>query len=171
MTLTTSFASTQVSLDKSLNQIEGLLEAHGVREQRYTHLKPETPDETEGDGALGRLIYEFVWPGASEPERRGVRITVCYQPTVIKIQARTYRRKAVKGTTAQMAARALFWFLKAKFDAIDYGIEEFDVAFMPHLLTQIGQTFAERPELLSAALSDPESLALDASRLLPAGAH
>ena len=67
-----------------------------------------------------------------------------------------------------MAARALFWFLKAKFDSIDYGIEEFDVAFMPHLVTALGRTFAEEPLLISEAMARPESvgtmLALPAGR-------
>lgn len=154
MTLTAAFTNTKVALDRSLQQCEGLLGAHGIREQRYTHKKPVDPDATEGDAALGSIVYEFV----SEQERRGVRITVRYQPSVIKIGARHIPKKT-KGTSAQMAARALYWFLKAKFDAIDYGIESFDVAFMPHLMTQLGTTFAEVPELIDEVLASPNSIA------------
>lgn len=154
MTLTTAFTNTQVALDRSLQQCEGLLGTHGIREQRYTHKKPLDPDATEGGDALGSIVYEFV----QEHERRGVRITVQYQPSIIKIGARHIPKRA-RGTTAQMAARALYWFLKAKFDAIDYGIESFDVAFMPHLMTQLGTTFAEAPELIDEVLAHPDSVA------------
>ena len=159
MTLTAAFTNTKVALDRSIQQCEGLLGTHGIREQRYTHKKPLDPDATEGAEAIGEIVYEFVTgePEAREHERRGVRITVAYQPSVIKIGARHIPKKT-KGTTAQMAARALYWFLKAKFDAIDYGIEEFDVAFMPHLVTHLGTTFAEVPELIEQALSRPESI-------------
>ena len=157
MTLTTAFTSTKVALGVSLSQVEGLLEAHGVREQRYTHFKPDDPESVEQDG-IGRIVYEFVRAGTEATERRGVRITVAYTPTVIKINHRHIKRKA-NGTTAAMAGRALYWFLKAKFDAIDYGIEDFEVAFMPHLVTQIGSTFAETPQLIAEAVASPESIA------------
>ncbi|KKK72519.1 hypothetical protein LCGC14_2903030, partial [marine sediment metagenome] len=146
MTLTQAFANTKVTVDKSLQQIEGLMEVHGIREQRYTHLRPEDPAAAEGEVAQGTIAYEFVRHGKEDNERRGVRIVVRYQPTMIRVDRRTMVKRKVKGTTAQMAGRALFWFLKAKFDSIDYGIEEFDVAFMPHLITQLGPTFAERPD-------------------------
>lgn len=155
VTLSPAFTDTQVSFSSSLDQIERLLEKHGIGEQRYTHLKP-----TDDDSA-GRLIYEFVAPTAGERDRLGVRLIVAYEPLVLK------RGRKVKGTTAKMAARALFWMLKAKFDSIDYGIEEFEVAFMPHLITQLGMTFAERPELIAPAMDRPESivtLALPAPR-------
>ena len=85
-------------------------------------------------------------------------MTVPYQP-VQMIQDRYGYRKKGKGSTREMAARALYWFLKSKFDAIEYGIEEFDVAFMPHLITQIGWTIAEQPQLIEQMASAPESIA------------
>lgn len=157
MALTTAFTSTTIALDKSLTQVEGLLEQHGVREHRYMHTKPENPASVDEDG-VGRLVYEFVRPGDDYIDRRGVRITVMYTPTILRLHRGRHEKQRVKGTTAQMAARALYWFLKAKFDAIDYGIEDFEVAFMPHLVTQLGSTFAETPHLIGEAVSNPESI-------------
>lgn len=156
--LSPAFTKTSVSLNRSFQQIEGLLERHGVREQRYTHLRPEDPEAAEGEAAAGRVIYEFVWPGGENRDRRGVQIVVGYQPTVYRI-GRGDIKRTVKGTTDQMAARALYWLLKAKFDSIEFGIEEFDVAFMPHLVTSLGTTFAQEPELIGQAMDRPESLA------------
>jgi len=156
VTLTQAFATTSVALERSMAQVEGLLEAHQAREQRHTHKRPLDPEATEGPEAVGRLTLEFLWEPSAET-RRGVRISVQYQPTMTKIGRNNLKTK-VKGTTPQMAARALYWFLKAKFDAIDYGIEEFDVAFMPHLVMALGETFAEQPFLIGEAMSRPDSL-------------
>lgn len=155
MTLKASFANTQVSVEKSISEIDRLLGAHGVRESRHTHIRPlrlANAGADTGPETCGRLVFEFVYLGRDESERRGVRVAVGYQPLAGP-------RGGTAGTTAEMAARALFWFLKAKFDSIDYGIEEFDVAFMPHLVTALGETFAERPALIASATQRPESLA------------
>jgi len=156
VTLSKAFASTSVSLEKSMAEVDRILGVHGVRESRYTHRRPEHSPKSEYDKApetRGSVVYEFVYPGKGAEERRGVRVTVHYQPEIGK-------RGGQAGTTAEMAGRALYWFLKAKFDSIDYGIEAFDVAFMPHLVTAIGETFAERPLLIAEATSRPESIGM-----------
>ena len=137
-----AFAGTTVGLDKSMVQVKKLLNEHDVRETRYTEI---------GDAAVGRVIYEFVH--GTEDTRRGVRIVVYWE-------GKRGPQGGQKGSTPSMAGRALFWFLKSKFDSIDFGIEEFDVAFMPHLVTQLGPTFAEQPELIEQVLEDPERLSL-----------
>lgn len=121
MTLTRAFSNTLIGLEKSMAEIDKMLGGHGVRESRHTHRRPERAPLRSDDLApetIGALVYEFVYPGKVEGERRGVRISVNYQPEYTQY-------KTPKGTTAEMAARALFWFLKAKFDSIDYGIEAF----------------------------------------------
>ena len=157
MTLTMAFTNTKVSLDRSMSQIDGLLEKNGIRESRHTHQRPVDPTAAEGEDARGAITLEFVYPGKNDGDRRGVRITVGYQPLARKITA-SYTRKTVKGTTPEMAARALFWYLDTKFKSIQYGIEEFDAAFMPHLLMQIGRTLAEEPMLIAEVVNRPESI-------------
>lgn len=171
MALTKAFASTVVKFEKSMAEIEKILSDHGIRESRYTHMRPQRAPKNladKSDETVGAIVYEFVsapngkkGAGSTElNERRGVRIAVKYQPEFTEY-------KTPKGTTAEMGARALYWYLKAKFDSIDYGIEDFDVAFMPHLVTALGSTFAETPLLISEAVSHPESistLALPAPR-------
>ena len=141
--ITSAFTSTKVALDRSLAQVGQLLEKRGIREHRYTHLRPLDPAAIEGEEAIGRIVLEFAWRRATG-RPLGVRVVVAYQPRVRARRGEAFAR----GTTAEQAARALFWFLKAKFDAIDFGLEEFEVAFMPHLVTEGGFTFAERPRLV-----------------------
>lgn len=156
--LNMAFTATTVSLDKSLGEIDRLLVAHGVTENRYTHMKPRDPN-ADGEDGQGRIVYEFLYPIDGDPfNRAGVRVAVIYQPVIERPNHRN-RLRTPKGTTPQQAARALYWYLKAKFDAIDWGIEEFRVAFMPHLVTQLGTTFAEEPWLIDAAVSSPGSIA------------
>jgi hypothetical protein len=159
MTLNRAFTNTTVSFNESLEQIAALLAAHGVRDMRHTQRLPTDPNDASGEAGEGLLVYEFLKPAAEEADRRGVRLTVKYRPTMLKQTRRSRAMEEVKGTTAQMAARALYWLLKAKFDAIDYGIEDFDVAFMPHLRTALGgPTFAESPQLLAMAIEHPAAL-------------
>jgi len=155
MPLTIAYANTTVSFDKSMGEIEKMLAAHGIRESRFTHRAPEQRQKDEKDLApetLGHIIYEFVY--GKDETRRGVRVTVAYRPGPGNPGTKT------GGTTREMGARAMFWFLKAKFDSIDYGIEAFDVAFMPHLITAIGETFAERPALIVEAAMRPEAIGM-----------
>lgn len=149
-----AFKGTTVALDKSMRQTKKVLAAHDITETRYT--ESGTDDE-------GRLIYEFVH-GVDE-SRRGVRI-------VVRWRGDRGPEGGQRGSSPEMAGRALFWFIKAKFDSIDYGIEEFDVAFMPHLVTALGPTFAEQPEMIAQVVENPDRLALAADQqryALPAG--
>ena len=145
--LTQAFTNSKVPFDRSMGQIDQLLAKHGVREKRHTHIEPDESGE-------GRIIFEFMWPSGELDDRRGVRLTVRYQPLIIR------KGRKVKGTTPQMGARALYWLIKGKFDSIDYGIEEFEVAFMPHLVTAIGSTFAEEPHLIDVVMERPEDISL-----------
>lgn len=158
--LTKAFASTEIAFEKSMQQVEKMLGEHGIRESRSTHLRPARLPLKAGDRApdtQGAIVYEFVYTPKQLDidevvQRRGVRITVKYQPEFSEYKT------VGRGTTPEMAARALFWYLKAKFDSIDYGIEDFDVAFMPHLTTALGTTFAENPALIMEVASNPASV-------------
>lgn len=137
-----AFTSSKVSVANTWTHLRSLLQKHGVTQQQVT----ESGTATEGTLALAFLHGE----GTTQ---RGVRITVAYE-------TKRGPKGGRVGSDDKMAARALFWFVKAKFDSIDYGIEEFDVAFMPHLLTNRGMTFAEEPHHVTRLLEDPEKMGL-----------
>lgn len=163
---TKAFAGTSISIDRSMNEIDKLLTRYGVRENRYTHSRPERVG-TPGEAGAGALVYEFVWPERGAQARRGVRIVVQYREEVGPQGGR-------RGITAEQAGRALFWHLKSKFDSIEFGIESFDVAFMPYLRTALadGGTIAENPHLIGEFTAQPHAigsmLALPAPAAVPA---
>lgn len=76
-----------------------------------------------------------------------------------------YRLVIHFGSQAQRAQmlRALFWYLKAKIEAIEFGLLDTEQAFLPHMLTPGGQTVFERvQEGDMEALIGPDMIALPA---------
>lgn len=150
-----AFAATSVSVDKTMGDAGKVLSKHGVREKRYTIREPEKV------GEVGVIAYEFAWPGTAVQERRGIRMLVHFREFAGPRGGRS-------GVSAEQAARALFWQLKAKLDAIEFGLETVDVAFMPYLVTALGPTFAEEPSMIAQAIEEPGNigtlLALPAGR-------
>lgn len=149
---TKAFAGTSISVDKSMSEIDRLLTKYGVRENRYTHPRPERVG-AHGEAGSGALVYEFVWPERGTQARRGVRIKVQYREEAGPKGGRG-------GITAEQAGRALFWHIKSKFDSIEFGLEDFDVAFMPYLRTALadGGTIAENPYLIGEFTAQPHAI-------------
>ena len=53
--------------------------------------------------------------------------------------------------------RALYWFLKAKIEAIQFGLVELEQEFLPYLLTSEGRTVFEHIGGVNMALLPPPS--------------
>ena len=127
----TSYAHTRVSPGQSRDVIEKLLARIGVEAFRWTNTV-----NAEG--------IEFMWP-RPEGSSVGYRLVIHF------------------GSQAQRAQmlRALFWYLKAKIEAIEFGLLDTEQAFLPHMLTPGGQTVFERvQEGGMEALIGPDMIAL-----------
>lgn len=109
-----SYAQTRVTPGQSRDAIEKLLGRVGVDLFRWTNTA-----DAEG--------IEFRWPRADGPP-------VAYR-LIIHFDSPSRR--------AQML-RALFWYLKAKIEAIEFGLLDTEQAFLPHMLTPGGQTIYDR---------------------------
>lgn len=109
-----AFIGTVVSESKSREAIERILLAHGAEAVRWTVL---------GDG----IIVEFKHPDGS------FAISVPY--TLADARDPDQRRR--------QSLRALHWHIKAKFDAVDFGIEDMLKAFMPYLITSPNRTLID----------------------------
>ena len=128
-----SYAETKVSPGQSRDTIEKLLRRIGVDIFRWT-----STADAEG--------IEFRWP-RPEGAPVGFRLVIHFD---------TARERA------QML-RALFWYLKAKIEAIEFGLLDVEQAFLPHMLTPGGQTVYDRiREGDMEALIGPDILALPA---------
>ena len=107
---TKAYKQTQVNWGKSQAQITKLLESQGVQDVRFTFLQSQNS-----------LICEFNYPTELENKKvvAGVRILL---PVPNNDKARN------------QIHRALFYYLKTKFEALNFGLVEFIQEFMPHLI-------------------------------------
>jgi hypothetical protein len=130
-----SYAQTRVSPGQSHEAIEKLLGRIGVDAFRWTSL-------------IDREGIEFNWP----------------RPDGTPIGFRLVIRFDTAARRAQML-RALFWYLKAKIEAIEFGLLDMEQAFLPHMLTPGGRTVFERVQQGDMeALIGPDMIALPEGR-------
>lgn len=108
-----SYKSTGVNWAKSQAQIGKLLDKVGIKDVRFTFMQSQES-----------VICEFNFPTEIEGKaiNIGVRIIVKVPPT-----------KDIEQGKNQVH-RALFYYLKTKFEALDFGLVEFVQEFMPHLV-------------------------------------
>lgn len=119
-----AYKNTKVDFIKSQQQINGLLEKNGIAERQFTDSLEE-----------GKSQIIFLKPLEFEGKRFkiGVKITV----------------PSVSEKTRNQLYRALFYYLKAKFESLTFGfVEEYNEAFvkefMPYLITdKAGRTVAD----------------------------
>ncbi len=116
-----AYKSTQIHWGKSQANIWKLLSKHGVKDVRFTMLESQ-----------GSIICEFNYCGEvdGKPNTFGVRIQVPIP------QGRDSER------LKNQAHRALFYYLKSKFEAMSFGLVEFVKEFLPYLVipTKTGTT-------------------------------
>jgi len=113
--LPSSYRSTTVHWGKSQANIMRLLSKHGVLDTRFTMLESRR-----------EVICEFNYPCQIESKNvnLGVRIQV-----PLPDEGRNRDGDRIKN----QAHRALFYYLKTKFEALDFGLVEFIQEFLPHL--------------------------------------
>ena len=106
-----AYKSTQVNWAKSQAQIAKLLTLQGIQDIRFTFLQSQNS-----------LVCEFNYP--TKIENKDVNIGV---RIILPIPKDDERAK-------NQIHRALFYYLKTKFEALNFGLVEFMQEFMPHLL-------------------------------------
>lgn len=135
-----AFTGTDVSLAKTQESMRKLMREHGVKASRWTDY-----DEGQTDSEPGRIVFEFAW----QPEGKAMlefRISV-------EFKSERGPRGGKGGTTAEQAARAIFWHVKNLFDSVSYGIVTLEEAFYAHMLTNNGETVYERTAPQIAAIA------------------
>jgi len=130
-----SYAQTGVTPGRSHEQIERLLQRLGVDAFRWT-----TEGEREG--------LEFRWPRPDRPPA-AFRLIVYFN---------SERQRA-------QLLRALYWYLKAKVEAIEFGLVDIEQEFFPQMLIPGGQTVFEaiKDDGLARLIS-PDIIALPEGR-------
>lgn len=106
-----AYKTTKVNWGKSQAQITKLLEQQGIQDIRFTFLQTQNS-----------LICEFNYPTKIESKDVNVGVRI-----ILPIPKDDERAK-------NQIHRALFYYLKTKFEALNFGLVEFMQEFMPHLL-------------------------------------
>lgn len=103
------YGNTKVHFMKTQGEIMALLDKHGIGDSRFTRMKEKQ-----------LLVLEFTKRG----DVQGAERTVAVRLTVPGI---------TDDNTHQMH-RALFYYLKSKFESLQFGFVEFVQEFFPHLV-------------------------------------
>jgi len=108
-----SYQKTSVHWGKSQADISKVLTKHGIQDTRFTFLQ-----------SRNELICEFDFP--TKIEEKDIKIGV-------RILLPIPKAKDLEQAKNQIH-RALFYYLKTKFEALSFGLVEFTQEFMPHLV-------------------------------------
>jgi stress-induced morphogen len=105
----TAYKDTPTNYLKTQAEIGRLLEKHGIIDTRFTMV-----------GSLGQLVIEFAKPETIEGQQRmlGVRIVV----------------PNLTAKNRDQLHRALYHWLKTKFESLQFGFVEFTEEFFAHLV-------------------------------------
>jgi hypothetical protein len=112
------YADTEVSIDKSKNEINETLKRFGVRGIQWTWM-----DNRE----LLRFLHEF--------EVQGVRKAVAFEIQIPEIGKRT--RGSVLVRNERQAYRVVCYVLKNRFVAIECGLKTFEEEFMSDIIYKL----------------------------------
>lgn len=114
-----SYVNTKVGAGRSKEQIEALLHKVGAVGFRWDSGLPQLRDS---ENAVG---FEQLTAGLEWNERK-----LAFR---LRIEYATPQQQ-------RQNLRALYWYLKAKIEAIEFGIVDLEQEFMPYLLAQSGRT-------------------------------
>jgi hypothetical protein len=106
-----AYKATQVNWAKSQGQIGKILDVRGIKDVRFTFLQSQHS-----------LICEFNYPTKIEQKEVDIGVRI-----LVPIADDSEKSKNI-------IHRALFYYLKTKFEALDFGLVEFIQEFMPHLV-------------------------------------
>ena len=149
-------ADTSVSADRSRAEIESTLRRYGADEFGYL----TTRTGAVVMFAVGERRIKFTLP---MPDPNDKEFT--HTPARGTKRSPTQIEAAWEQATRQRW-RALHLVIKAKLEAVESGITEFDDEFLAHILTPNGQTIGEqlRPQLARIGLGGPLQLTTGAGQ-------
>lgn len=148
------YRDSKVPYGATKNDIEEMLKEGGAIALRWT----ETPDSMNG---VALPILEFIF----QTEVRGVqrKYGVKIQPPLLVDKRRRstgYGSHIVEEPNRNASMRLLYWYLKAKLEAVRFGLDDTFNAFMAHIINQLpdgtsttlSETFKEHSEVLREIL-------------------
>lgn len=146
------YEDTSVPMYRTREEIAKLL-----REVGATGVAWMDGDHPQEPGKL-LVALRFIRPEAGIPV--GVRVLIPVPRSTLRADK---ARAKEQDQLFRQYHRALYWYLKAQVEAVEFGLVQFTEAFLPHLELPTGQTVYQAigPQYLQgAALGDIQPLAL-----------
>jgi hypothetical protein len=121
------YYNTQISPEQTKANIEKLLREHGIRDTQWTTYH-------------GQTSLKFIWKVTVKGVEK--EIAFGFTPSIILIPRRQYSSRLNKYEKVQipheaMSYRLLWWYLKVKLEAVEYGLESVEKEFMSHILVAL----------------------------------
>ncbi|MHA1168678.1 MAG: hypothetical protein ACTSRU_12700 [Candidatus Hodarchaeales archaeon] len=147
------FYNTTVKHYKSKGQIESILYKHKVSTKGWLEVNGE---ET--------LVFEVEYPIRNVMKKVAFRFTVPMLYKMKTVRKRGEAPKKVKEVLLDQSMRMFYWYLKAKFDAIEYGLFSYEEELASHIILDDKHTlgsaitdFVLHDKLQQLALPEPET--------------
>jgi hypothetical protein len=143
------YSNTTIPPERSKADIEKLLKEHGITDMQWTNYKGDT-------------TLRFLW----QVTVKGVQKEIMFQftPPRIEAQKRIWSQsdqRTIKATVQLEATsyRLMWWYLKAKLEVVQYGLESLEKEFLSHAVVSLPNgkvtTVGESVESVFEAVRSP----------------
>jgi hypothetical protein len=146
------YSGTKISPEQTKGEIEKLLKEHGIQDIQWTTYHGET---------TLKFIYGLDFRGVHK------EIMFSFTPqnipkTVRQYNPKIFRTEKIKVNDEPVAYRLLWWYLKAKLEAVSYGLESVEKEFLSHILLSLpnGQQATIGEKIFETLTTIEEHLAL-----------
>jgi len=121
------YANTKIAPEETKAEIEKLLHEHGITDIQWTTYQGET---------TLKFLYKVTIKGVEK------EVMFAFKPPIIHMKKKQYSRQNYRYETitmdnAPVSYRLLFWYLKAKLEAVQFGLETVEKEFMSHILVAL----------------------------------
>lgn len=127
MTNEIPYKGTTIPPERTKAEIEKLLKKHGVQDIQWTTFKGET-------------MLRFLWKVTVKGVEKEIMFE--FKPPVIQAKKRVFSRTDQRNIKAIVqleatAYRLLFWYLKNKLVAVEFGLESMEKEFLSHAVVSL----------------------------------
>jgi ribosomal protein S6E (S10) len=150
-----AYAGTEVSVERTKEQLRQLLIRHKIEQLQFV--------EDWKMGLIGVAFVRTQVTGGKTKEGQPMAVAVPIRftlPIAAARMTRSHYREAQWGKRERQVWRALYYYTKARLEAVEFGLETLTDAFMAHIVTGDGRTLGDhvRGHLSTGTLALPSGV-------------
>ena len=121
------YANTKIAPEQTKAEIEKLLKDHGIMDIQWTTY--------QGESTL-KFLFRVTIKGVEK------EVMFAFRPPMIQMKKKQYSRQNYRYEkiimdNAPVSYRLLYWYLKSKLEAVQFGLETVEKEFMSHILVAL----------------------------------